>query len=330
MSEIQKFLFDGLPVRGAIVRVDHAWQEVLRRRAANTETGPYPPDVTRLLGEMAAAGLLLQSNINFEGALVLQIQGDGPLRLAVAEVQSNLEFRVTANLDPSQREALAEGCDLATLVNQHGQGRCAITLDADDKRPGYRPYQGIVSLCDEQGETLPDLAAILQQYMRQSEQLDTVIVLAADAQVAAGLLIQRIPVKGEANLAGRQLDTEATDALGQNEDFNRIATLAASLRQDELLGLDSEAILHRLFWQEPLMRIGTNAAAPAFACRCNRERVATMLRTLGAEEVEGIVAERGLVEIGCDFCGQQYRFDAVDVGRLFSPLASPPGSEHLQ
>ncbi|MDO4725460.1 MAG: Hsp33 family molecular chaperone HslO [Comamonadaceae bacterium] len=327
MSQIQKFLFEGLPVRGSIVRLDAPWQEMLARRAANTETGPYPESVAQLLGEMSAAALLMQANIQFDGALVLQIQGDGPLRLAVAEVKSNLRLRATAQLAPDAAAALQalSGPDLQTLCNVHGQGRCAITLDAEHKQPGYRPYQGIVSLTDAQGQTLPSLAATLEQYMQQSEQLDTVLLLAADQRVAAGLLLQRIPVKGQANLGGALQDTDSEDALGQNEHFNRIATLARSLTREELLTLDSATILRRLFWQEQLQPLDAAGLTPHFGCQCSRERVAAMLQSLGQAEVQAMQQEQPgqPLEIGCEFCGAQYRFDAVDTAQLFTPLATP-------
>ncbi|PAT32482.1 redox-regulated molecular chaperone Hsp33 [Vandammella animalimorsus] len=327
MSEIQKFLFEGLPVRGSIVRLDAPWQEMLARRAANTETGPYPECVAQLLGEMSAAALLMQANIQFDGALVLQIQGDGPLRLAVAEVKSNLRLRATAQLAPDAAAALQAlpSPDLQALCNAHGQGRCAITLDAEHKQPGYRPYQGIVSLTDAQGQTLPSLAATLEQYMQQSEQLDTVLLLAADQRVAAGLLLQRIPVKGQANLGGALQNTDDEDAQGQNEHFNRIATLARSLTREELLTLDSATILRRLFWQEQLQPLDTAGLAPHFGCQCSRERVAAMLQSLGQAEVQAMQQEQPgqPLEIGCEFCGAQYRFDAVDTAQLFTPLATP-------
>lgn len=324
MSELHKFLFDGLPVRGMLVRLTDAWQDILRRRAANTDTGAYPAPVRALLGEMTAAAVLMQSNIKFNGALVFQIFGDGPVKVAVAEVQSNLALRATASITGS----VADSSSLADMVNAQGQGRCAITLDPQDRLPGQQPYQGVVPLSNAQGESLPNLAAVLAQYMRQSEQLDTVLVLAANDEVAAGLLIQRIPLKGQDNLAGATESAwDEADRLDANEDYQRIATLAASLKRDELLTLDVDTILRRLFWEEKLLRFtpqeGDNG--PHFACSCSRERVQAMLRSLGQEEVDSVVAEQGRVEVGCDYCGQQYRFDPIDVAQLFtdSHLSAP-------
>ena len=330
MSELHKFLFDGLPVRGMIVRLTDAWTEILRRRASNTTTGAYPPPVSELLGEMAAAGVLMQSNIKFNGALVLQVFGDGPVKLAVAEVQSDLSLRATATVNGE----VPEGARLSQMVNVGGSGRCAITLDPKDRHPGQQPYQGVVPLHGDHHEKLERLSDVLQHYMLQSEQLDTILVLGANEQVAAGLLIQRMPIKGEGNLAAGLSHRENEDQIGHNEDYNRIAHLAASLTREELLSLDVDTILRRLFWEEKLLRFAPQlgASGPRFACTCSRERVSNMLRNLGADEAESILAEQEHIEVGCEFCGQQYRFDAVDAAQIFVPATAsqPPGPSGLQ
>ena len=313
MSEVFKFIFEGLPVRGMLVRLTDSWQEVLRRREA---LGAHPPEVRMLLGEMAAAGVLMQANIKFNGALVLQIFGDGPVKLAVVEVQPELSFRATATVVGD----VPAGAHLEAMLNVHGQGRCAITLDPKDKFPGQQPYQGVVPLHGDQREPLQQVSQVLEHYMLQSEQLDTRLVLAADDTLAAGLLIQRLPVEGEGNLAGRRNE----DAIGLSEAYNRIAMLAATLTREELLTLQPQQILHRLFWEETVRVF--EPQHPRFACTCSRERVQNMLRGLGPEESLGLIEERGLVEVGCEFCGLQYRFDAVDVGEMFTPGRDQPPS----
>ncbi len=325
MSELHKFLFDGLPVRGIIVRLTDAWTEVLRRRQGNTGTGPWAPEVAELMGQMAAAGALMQSNIKFNGALVLQIFGDGPVKVAVAEVQPDLSLRATAKVVGE----IAAGARLPQMVNVSNQGRCAITLDPRDKFPGQQPYQGVVPLHGDRREKLERLSEVLEHYMLQSEQLDTKLVLAADEKVAAGLLIQRLPIEGEGNLAGSLVSSANEDAIGVDEDYNRIATLAASLTAQELLELDVDTVLRRLFWEEKLLRFAPQT--PRFACSCSRDRVCSMIRSLGQQEAEDILAERGDIEVGCDFCGNQYRFDAVDAARLFtSPGDQPPVTRSVQ
>jgi molecular chaperone Hsp33 len=307
-DELHKFLFEGLPVRGMLVRLGPSWREVQRRHAQN---GAYPTPVKTLLGEMAAAATLMQANIKFDGALILQVFGDGPVKLTVVEAQPDLSFRATAKVVGD----VAADAQLAAMVNLHRKGRCVITLDPKDKSGGAQPYQGIVGLHGDAGEPLQHLAEVLEHYMLQSEQLDTRLILAANDDVAAGLLIQRLPVEGEGNLEREHRE----DEIGLNEAFNRIAHLASTLTSEELLGLDADAILRRLFWEEDVRRF--EPLAPRFACTCSRERVRGMLRGLGREEVDGILAERGDVEIGCEFCGTQYRFDAVDVADVFTPVA---------
>jgi molecular chaperone Hsp33 len=313
-DELHKFLFEGLPVRGLLVRLGASWQELLRRHA---EAGGYPAPVADLLGQMCAAAVLLQGNIKFNGALQLQIQGDGPLRLAVAEVGPNFAFRATAQVQGEVQGEVAEGAPLSELINRHRQGRCAITLDPQDRLPGQQPYQGVVALNGANGQPFERLSEVLEHYMQQSEQLDTKLVLAADAHCAAGLLIQRLPPSAEAHLSGQAAAQARAQAREQSDDYPRIATLAASLQPVELLRLDTDTLLHRLFWQEPLLRLQEPGGPkqPRFACSCSRERVAAMLRSLGAAEVDSMLAERAQVEIGCEFCGAQYRFDAVDAAQ---------------
>ncbi|GAA6140513.1 Hsp33 family molecular chaperone HslO [Hydrogenophaga sp. 5NK40-0174] len=319
MSELHKFMFEGLPVRGMLVRLTGAWTEMLAR---SEQSGGYPARVSELLGEITAAATLMQANVKFNGAVVLQVQGDGPVKLAVAEVQPDFSVRATAKV----LGEVAADAPLSHVVNVNGGGRCAITLDPKDRQPGQQPYQGIVPLHGDRGEKLESLAEVIEHYMLQSEQLDTKLVLAANDQVAAGLLIQRLPLEGEANLSGRASGRSDEDNIGQNEDYNRIAILAGSLKREELLTLDAETILHRLFWEEDVRRFEPlqGEQGPRFACSCSRERVSDMLRSLGRDEVESILEEQGQVEVGCDFCGAQYRFDPVDAAQIFVGASDQP------
>jgi molecular chaperone Hsp33 len=294
---------------------------------------------------MAAAGVLMQSNIKFNGSLIIQIYGDGPVKLAVTEVQPDLAFRVTAKV-VGEMPARAE---LDTLLNVHGKGRCAITLDPKERFPGQQPYQGVVALHGDQREPLHHLSEVLEHYMLQSEQLDTKLILAANDDIATGLLIQRLPVEGVGNLGGRASAgppqagptpsggsmaqpawgrSSHEDEIGINEAYNRIAHLTATLTRDELLTLDADTILRRLYWEEKVIRY--EPVQPRFACTCSRERVGNMLKSLGREEIDGIIVEQGRVEIACDFCGVKYHFDPVDVGELFTPdIRQAPGSATL-
>ena len=328
-NSVSPFIFEGLPVRGFLVQMKDTWSEILTRRRTNPDTGEYPQSVRALLGEMTAAAVLLQSNIKFDGALILQIWGDGPLKVAVVEVQPDLRVRATAKVIGQ----VLEGAALSQMINQNHGGRCSITYDPQSRRPGQQPYQGVVPLEDDDGVSFERLSDILEHYMRRSEQLDTTMVLGADDSSCAGLLIQRMPIKGQDNLGGKQIEFEE-DALDQNEDYKRISILTASLSVQELLNLSSDQILHRLYWEEKLAHLsldGQQNLTPHFGCTCSRARVGAMIQNLGIEEAQSILSEREYIDVSCDFCGTNYKFDAVDTAQLFNsqnPQPPIPGVVH--
>jgi molecular chaperone Hsp33 len=291
-DRLLKFLFKAAPVRGGLVRIEDAWRQMVVLH-------DFPPVVTRLLGEMVAAGALLATSIKFNGALVMQVHGDGPVKLLVVECLPDLAIRATATLADLP---IADGASMRDLINRDGRGRFAITLDPRDPMPGQQPYQGIVPL---DGETM---AEVLQAYMRQSEQLDTRLWLAASEHVSAGLLLQSLPTEG--GTTGSSAESSDPDA------WDRAVTLAHTITSEELLTLGTDDVLRRLFWQEPLEHYP--AMSPHFACTCSRERIGRMLVSLGREEVDSIIDEQGTVTVTCDFCSRQYTFDAVDVTQLFT------------
>jgi molecular chaperone Hsp33 len=293
-DRLLKFSFSAAPVRGGLVRIEDAWRQMVMLH-------DYPPVVTRLLGEMVAAGALLATNIKFNGALVMQVHGDGPVKLLVVECLPDLAIRATAKLADG---AIADDASLADLINRHGRGRFVITLDPRDPMPGQQPYQGVVPLDGD------SIAAVLQTYMRQSEQLDTRLWLAADDRVSAGLLLQSLPAEG--GKAGG----------GDDDAWGRAVTLAQTITRDELLTLAPDQVAHRLFWQETLEHYP--ALTPHFACTCSRERIGRMLVSLGREEVDSIIDEQGTVTVTCDFCSRTYTFDAVDAAQLFASGATAP------
>ena len=228
-------------------------------------------------------------------------------------MNADLSLRATATL----LGEVAHDATLSQMVNVNNIGKCAITLDAKNRRPGQQAYQGVVPLFGDRREKLEHISEVLAHYMLQSEQLETTLVLAADGKVAAGLLIQKMPAGGGKVTPAVQKELEANpDYL---DAYNRLSILASSLKREELLTLDVDTILRRLFWEEPLLRFEPPPAelSPRFACTCSRERVGRMLRSLGRDEAESIIAERGEIEVGCEFCGQQYRFDAVDAALVF-------------
>ncbi|MGC9184789.1 MAG: Hsp33 family molecular chaperone HslO [Thiomonas sp.] len=305
-DQLVKFMLGSGHVRGVLVRLDATWAELQKRRS-------YPQAISALVGQMAAASALMAGSLKFDGALVLQIQGDGPLKLAVAECQPDFGVRATAKMADDLPDDAALPTELSALVNLHGKGRCAITLDPRNPESGLQPYQGIVALTDPQGETLPTLAAMLEQYLAQSEQIDSMLMLASNAQSVCGLLLQRMPAAQNA----------AEGAEQPEEAYARARHLAATLTPEELLQLAPEDVLRRLFWEEEVRVF--EPQSPRFHCTCSRERVAGMLRMLGRDEVESILAEQGEVDVRCEFCGQGYAFDAIDAAQVFlNTVAQPP------
>ncbi len=274
---LQRFVFERARVRGELVRLDRTWQDVLARHA-------YPEVLREVLGELLAACALLAATVKFEGgALVLQVQGGGPVSLLVVECLSDLTLRATAKWEGD----LAWLKGGATLRGLAAGGRCALTIDPG---PGLQAYQGIVPL---EGATT---AEVLQRYMERSEQIETRFHLAADDRRAAGLLVQKLPG------AGRLAADEDADL------WERAALLAATLSREELLTLPSDAILRRLFHHEELRVF--ESMSVRFGCRCSRERVGGVLRMLGREEVLKVLEERGEVVVTCEFCAERYVFDS--------------------
>jgi molecular chaperone Hsp33 len=227
------------------------------------------------------------------------------VRLLVVECDSELRLRATAKLAPEVQ--IADDATLTDLLNVNGKGRFVITLDPLDKLPGQQAYQGIVPLDGD------SVSTVIENYMLRSEQLDTRLWLAADATVARGLLLQKLPREG-----GRDAPLE-----DEQENWNRMVMLGQTLRTEELLATDIQTLMHRLFWEETIRVF--DPRFPSFHCSCSREKVGNMLKMLGQEEVQTAIAELGQLAIDCDFCGQHYAFDAVDCVQLFvsdAPVAA--------
>ena len=277
-------------------------------------TTSFPAAVEKILGELVAASALLSANLKFNGALVMQIHGDGPVSLLVVECDADLKVRATAKL--AEGAVVADDATLTELVNRNGNGRFAITLDPKDKLPGQQAYQGIVPLDGA------SVAVVIENYMMRSEQLDTRMWLAADDQVSRGLLLQKLPGVGGVH-------APSEDTL---EAWERTVMLASTLRPDELLSTDIQTVMRRLFWEETIRVF--DPLHPVFHCSCNRERVGNMLKMLGQEEIDSAIAELGHLGIDCDFCGQHYDFDKVDCAQLFAAeipvdaLQTPGPSRH--
>ena len=321
MNELLVFVCDGAPVRGEIVSISTAWQAVLARRND-------PPVIRQILGDFVAAATLLSASLKFDGTLIIQAQSKGPISLLVVECSSNLTMRATVKLSVEPAE-IDLNATLADLLDAANTGCLVITLDPSERQPGQPPYQGIVALQqDHNGIAVPvqNAAEAIMLYMRHSEQLETRIWLASNEQVVGGLLLQRLP-----NSGGHVHIDPQTAAEG----WSRIQALGETITTDELLELSPETTLRRLFLNES-SEAGVRAfpARPVqFACRCSRLKVADVLRMLGEEEVNSILAEQGAVETGCEFCGMSYRFDAVDCIQVFktdllTDATRPPSGGH--
>lgn len=299
---VRRFLLDGSAVRGEIVSLDQSWRDIASRQH-------LPQAAVHILGELSAAAVLLAATLKFDGSLILQIHGDGPLALLVVECQA--DGRLRAAIKVREGRTIADGASLQELVNATGQGRFVVTLDPRVRSDNRQPWQGIVPF---EGDCV---AQVLERYMQRSEQLPTRLWLSAGPERAAGLLLQQLPSEG-----GR------SSSAGDPDAWNRMQQLADTLTGDELQTLDSANILTRLFWQERLH--GFEPRALHFGCGCSRDKVAGMLRMLGAPEVESIIVERGSVEVRCDFCNEPYEFDAVDCAALFKPNLSSqsPAARH--
>ncbi|WP_426190609.1 Hsp33 family molecular chaperone HslO [Massilia sp. DWR3-1-1] len=292
---LQKFIFDNAAVRGEFVEISDTWREIQSRQA-------YPAAVKTVLGEMVAAAALLSANLKFNGAIVMQIHGDGPVRLLVVECDSDLRLRATAKL--AEDAVVADDASLTDLLNASGKGRFVITLDPADKMPGQQAYQGIVPLDGE------DMATVIENYMLRSEQLDTRLWLGANDSVSRGLLLQKLP-----RHSGKDDQVKQASAEDDLETWNRAVTLASTLKQEELLSTDIQTLMNRLFWEETIRVF--EPAHPQFHCSCTRDKVGNMLKMLGQAEVEEALAELGQLAIDCDFCGKHYEFDKVDCAQLF-------------
>lgn len=287
---LYRFTFDHTPIRGNTVHLNQSFAIALQNH-------DYPPVLRAVLGELMAAGMLLAATLKMNGALVLQIQGKGPLKLLVVECsrqheQSDLTLRATAKFS----DELAGG----SLQEMIGNGHFVITLDPKD---GGQGYQGVVPL---EGDSISE---ILENYMRRSEQIETSIWLACDGQSAAGMLLQKLPDQKEA-------DPDA---------WNRTNMLADTVQNQELLQLPTIELLNRLFHEEEVRLY--EGQAVRFLCTCSRDNVSNMLRMMGEEEIKSIIEERGELEVHCDFCNQRYRFDKIDSEQLFVSEITVPGTQ---
>jgi len=284
-DQARRFLFEQADIRGESVHLDTAFSEILAIHQ-------YAPGVSRLLGELLAAAVLLRSTLKFDGKLVLQARSQGQIPLLMAECSSAGEVR-----------GIARGADLATASHFDqllGDGSLTITVDP---AKGQR-YQGIVPLAGD------SLAHCLDNYFKQSEQLGTRLWLAADGNRASGLLLQQLPAQITA------------DPQQRAQQWEHVCALAATIHPEELLELGTQELLYRLYHEEPVRMFAP--AGLQFQCSCSRERTLRALSAIEPGELETLLEEQGSITMDCEFCNQQYRHSREDLQDLLGPGDTQP------
>ncbi len=290
----QRFIFDDCDVRGELVSLERSYAEVLAKH-------PYPEPVAQLLGEFMAAAALLVGTLKFDGLLILQARSSGPIPLLMIECSSEREIRGLARYDSDQ---VVQGAGLPELMPE---GTLAMTIDPTN---GQR-YQGIVELGGA------DLSECFTNYFALSEQLGTKFILKADTYRARGLLLQQLPID------------KIKDDEDRDSNWQHLTTLAHTLKTEELLGLDNQTVLHRLYHEEALRLFDIQPLQ--FRCSCSRERSARALVSLGEQDAQQLLIEHGgNIEIDCQFCNERYLFDSADVTQLFldGSVDSPSETRH--
>ncbi|MGB5347316.1 MAG: Hsp33 family molecular chaperone HslO [Woeseia sp.] len=283
-DKVIPFIFESLPVRGALVQLRSSWQRMqLGHR--------YERPVRDVLGPAAAASVLIAQSLKFDGQITLQISGNGPLSMLVMQCTSKLAMRGLARA--ARDSAQLSYAELVSRAN------CAITVDGEDIE---RPYQGIVEV---RGESL---AQSLEHYYGHSAQIPTHLNLLAEQNLAAGLLLQRMPHAGEIN----------------DDDWHRLGLLAATLRPADFADGEALELLGKLFAEDDLRVLEERVAT--FHCRCSQQRTEDVLRLLGPDEAAEALGSLGRIDVTCEYCGRTRSFDEVDVKRLFAPPAGQSSS----
>jgi len=286
---LQRFVFENTPVRGNLVNLTQTLQQALNQQQ-------LPKGLRSALGELMAASALLSATLKMHGALILQIQSKGLLKLLVVECTTDTAGEISMRATAKWKDGVEDSHNLFDLI-EHGQ--FMITLDPKD---GSQAYQGIVPI---EGSSI---SAILENYMLRSEQIDTKIWLCCDGDSASGMLIQKLPeVMNQITLREDKIESD-------QETWSRIGYLANTITNDELLNLPTEVLIRRLFHEEDVRLFNGNTTR--FQCSCTRESVSNMLRMLGEEELNSIIVEQGKIEVHCDFCNTLYSFDKVDTTQI--------------
>ncbi|MDN2479938.1 Hsp33 family molecular chaperone HslO [Vibrio agarivorans] len=276
---LNRYLFEDLSVRGELVQLDDAYQQIISSKE-------YPAALKKLLGELVVSTTLLTATLKFEGSITIQLQGDGPVSLAVINGDHNQKVRGVARWE-------GDIADDAGLHDMMGKGYLVITIDP---KKGER-YQGVVGL---EGDNLTE---VIENYFANSEQLKTRLWIRTGEHEgkphAAGMLIQVMP-----------------DGTGTPDDFEHLEQLTNTVKDEELFTLESQELLYRLYNQEKVRLFEPQPVE--FFCGCSRERSASAIITLDRAEVDDIVATEGSIALHCDYCGSNYSFDSAQVAELYA------------
>jgi molecular chaperone Hsp33 len=301
MSEdrVRRFVLERHPIRGHAVRLGRAWLDL-------REHQDHPPAVQQLLGEAVAAAVLLAATLKFDGTLTLQMQGKGLVSLLVAQCTHDFKVRGMARHEALDSTTDGESAGFRSLA---GEGQIVVTVESNDRASSY---QGVVPITGD------SLAESLEAYFVQSEQLPSRVLLASTPGVVAGMLVQRI-----AGVGGKQAPV---DPAALEEAWMKADHAMETLTPAGLLADDIEQRLVRMFGDDEVRVFGGHDVK--FECRCSRERVANVLRSLGQEEVRSVIAEQGAVTVTCEFCQKPYKFDPIDAEQLFAETA-PRGSDAI-
>ncbi len=285
---LHRFQLENLHVRGEWVSLGESWQAIQK-------TVDYPKPIRQVLGEALVAISLLAESLKFDGSLVLQIRGTQPVSMLVVQASSEGAIRGLASWDGEIDED-ASFKDLFNPTNEtQGANHGTMVISVEPNSTQGERYQSLVPL---EGDTLSDC---FTQYFAQSEQLQTRLWLAVDDKVATGLMLQSLPLE----------DTEI-----QKQGWEHATILADTVRDSELLTLDAQELLHRLYHEEDLILY--DAKSIRFECSCSQQKIELTVRSIGEDEVNSIIDEQGVIHIDCDFCNTRYELDSVDVKRLFS------------
>ncbi|HAS6321963.1 Hsp33 family molecular chaperone HslO [Vibrio vulnificus] len=286
---LNRYLFEDLSVRGELVQLDEAYQRIISSK-------DYPAALQKLLGELLVSTTLLTATLKFEGSITIQLQGDGPVSLAVINGDNEQKIRGVARWE-------GHIADDATLHDMMGKGYMVITIEP---KKGER-YQGIVGL---EGDNLEQ---VLEGYFERSEQLKTRIWIRTGEHEgkahAAGMLIQVMP-----------------DGTGSENDFEHLEQLTNTVKNEELFTLPANELLYRLYNQEQVRLFEPQNVE--FRCGCSRERSGAAIVTVDKNEIYDILVSDGSVSLHCDYCGTTYSFDESDVNKLYEEAASEPKTLH--